>query len=247
MKTLLALQLWSVKGDMEKDYKNTLKKVAELGFNGVEFAGFFDVKAEDMKACLDENGLKIAGSHTSIELLTDKLNEVISYNKTIGNTNIICPYYVVEDEKSLNTLIETLKPISKKLKENNLNLYYHNHAHEFIKINDEYALDTIYSSVEDIKPEIDTYWVFNAGLSPVEYCKKYNGVCDLIHLKDGTKTTSTAIGEGEVDIQSVIDVAHEINAKWLVMEDETKDANGADCGFDSVKIGMNNLKTKYKL
>lgn len=236
----LALQLWSVKDEFQADYENTLKEVAALGFQGVEFAGFYDIPAQVMKEKLDKYGLKAAGSHTPFETLTDDLDEVIRYNKAIENKNIVCPYYEVKDEESLQTLIQAFRPIALKLKEEGLNFYYHNHSHELFQIGNEYALDLLYKSFEadELKPEIDTYWIYHGGLDPIEYCRKYNKRCDLIHLKDGTKTESRPIGNGEVDIKGVLAVSEELHAEWVIMEDESTNPKG----MESVKIGMDNLK-----
>lgn len=244
MKLPVALQLWSVKDAMMTlGVEETLKKVSELGFDGVEFAGFFDVPAEEMKAMLDRCHLKVAGSHTQFDDLVNHIDDVIAYNRTIGNSRIVCPWYDLKDEESLNALAAGLKAAEPKLKAAGMTLYYHNHNHEFFKIGGEFALDRLFASFgkDLLKPEIDTYWVFNAGVNPVDYCRKYQGRCDLIHLKDGTKSASTPVGEGEVDIQAVLDVSCEIGAAWVIMEDETWDPDGMTC----VTTGMNNLKTKY--
>ncbi len=269
MKSQLALQLWSVKKAFMADYKATLKRVAELGFKGVEFAGFnqlgqeelaiiekegikamfsmdkskfIPIPAEDLKACLDENGLVACGTHTAEDLILNDLDNVIEYNKKIGNNYVICPMSKVDDKEQLLELIEKFSVVSKKLRENGMYLGYHNHAHEFIEYDGEFALDMIFTRIPELAPEIDTYWVFNAGHDFVEYCKKYEGKVISLHLKDGTKTEDTAVGEGEVDIQAVLDLANDIGAKWLVMEDESIGREE----FDSVTVGMDNLKNRYK-
>ena len=62
----IGLQLYSVGADMGKDVYATLKRTAELGYTGVEFAGYFGIPAEQMKAWLDELGLKAYSSHTNV-------------------------------------------------------------------------------------------------------------------------------------------------------------------------------------
>lgn len=263
MKPLLGLQLWSVRDRMEHDVPGTLKKVAELGFDGVEFAGFYDIPANEMKAMLDTYGLQVAASHTGADLLANDLDQVIAYNSIIGNRRIVCPWYGVQDKESLQTLINTLSAALPALKTAGMQLYYHNHNHEFIMIDGKYALDLLYDSfaVEDLKAEIDTYWVSHAGVDPVEFCRRYQGRCELIHLKDGTKNNprvidkgpldimepqdnkavSRPIGEGNIDVQAVINVAKEIDVAWIILEDETYDPDGMTC----VTTGLKNVKTKY--
>ncbi len=86
----IGLQLWSIKHDLEKDFKAGLKKVAELGFDGVEFAGYYDIPAQEMKILLNEYGLEVAGVHHNVFELDEKLDEIMEYNKILGNRNIVC-------------------------------------------------------------------------------------------------------------------------------------------------------------
>lgn len=243
MKLPLALQLFSVREEMAADYKKTLERVAELGFTGVEFAGFFDIPAEELKAQLDACGLKAAGSHTAYDLLLNDLDGVIAYNKAIGNGNITCPGARWENKEQADELIGNFKKIASKLAENGLAFGYHNHAHEFFKIGDQYALEYLYTQMarENFVPEIDTYWVFNAGLDPVAFVRAYANQAKLIHLKDGTKSKALPLGEGDVDIQAILDVSAQIGAQWVIVEDETQEPKG----FASVEIGMRNLRERF--
>ena len=86
------IQLYSVRDAMKTDVRGTLKKIADMGYKFVEFAGFFGHTAEEIKAMLDECGLKISGTHSSFEdLRPSKIMETIKYHKTIGNTDFIVP------------------------------------------------------------------------------------------------------------------------------------------------------------
>jgi sugar phosphate isomerase/epimerase len=89
----VALQLYSVRDHTEKDFLGTIKKVAEMGYDAVQFAGFFDTPALEVKAVLEECSLKVAGAHIGIDLLTeDKMEETLRYQRMIGNDLIICPW-----------------------------------------------------------------------------------------------------------------------------------------------------------
>ncbi len=92
MKLPIALQLWSVREDMAKDYKATLRRVKELGFDGVEFAGFFGVDAHEMKKTLDELGLKVAGSHTQPTELAEDWTGSLNTTKS-SETKILSLLY----------------------------------------------------------------------------------------------------------------------------------------------------------
>lgn len=240
MKLPLALQLYSVRVDMEQDYKKTLKRIADLGFQGVEFAGFFEIPAKEMKATLSEFGLLTAGSHTSYELLKTQLDEVMEYNHTIGSQNIICPYCEFPDQTTFDSIIEQFQMIGTRLKNEGFSFHYHNHSHEFASLSEQYIFDLLFSSIPDntiLSPELDVYWAYYGGVDPVTYIKKYADSLKLLHLKDGTKEKDTSIGDGEVKIKEILSVAQNTSIEWIIVEDETPYPQS----FDSVERGIHYL------
>src|SRR5450631_817503 len=91
----VGLQLYSVRDALGKDFEGTLKQVAEMGFEGVEFAGGFGKYAKDaegLRKLLDSLKLKAAGTHTGAGILAgDKLKDTIAFYKTLGCTLLIVP------------------------------------------------------------------------------------------------------------------------------------------------------------
>ncbi len=240
----IALQLYSVKDETAKDFLGTLAKVAEMGYDGVEFAGFFGVDAKTLKAELDRLGLKAAGSHTGLDLLKNNLDEVIAYNLEIGNPNVILPGAHLVEKKDFEDLGAFLQETGKKLKAHGLTLSYHNHAHEFVSFDGEFGLDIVFNSAdpENLQTEVDTYWVYYAGVDPVEYIRKYKGRSPLVHIKDmevvNGEKRSTDVGTGIINIAAIVAQARENGTEWLVIEQEafTKGT------LESVAIGCKNLK-----
>lgn len=88
----VAVQLYSVRDDAKNDLAGVLKAIAKMGYDGVEFAGFYGHDAKSVKAMLDEYGLKAAGAHVGLNtLLGDELQRSIEYHATIGNAFLIVP------------------------------------------------------------------------------------------------------------------------------------------------------------
>ena len=81
----IALQLYTVRDETAKDFKGTVRKVAQMGYAGVELAGDGGLSAEEMSDLLGETGLKPAGSHVGLNLFEQQLDQVIAYNLAIGN------------------------------------------------------------------------------------------------------------------------------------------------------------------
>ena len=240
----IALQLFSIKDETEKNFTEALRKVAKIGFSGVEFAGYGNLSSSALKDLLKELGLKVCGSHVSLEELTTNIDSVIEYNLAIGNPYIICPHVLYSCKEDYEKIANILTTVAEKCKENGMLMAYHNHGHEFQQFQGEYGLDIIYKNTDPklVKAEIDSYWVQYAGLDPVEYIKKHAGRCDLIHIKDmeiidGEKR-STEVGNGIMDIKSIIKSSEEQGAKWLILEQEFFNKPSLEC----VEIGYKNLK-----
>lgn len=239
----VAVQLYTLREETEIDFVGTLKKVAEIGYKGVEFAGFGGFKASELKAILLNLGLKPAGAHIGIEELSNNLNEIIAYNLELGNRYIVCPYANFENKEAYINMAAELDKIGKKLKSVGLELCYHNHAHEFTSYDGEYGLDIIYkgTEAENLKAEVDTYWVAYAGLDPAEYLKKYALRTPLVHIKDMENSENrdfTEIGNGILDIKAIAKQAIENEAEWLIVEQDVCKRPT----LESVKISFESLK-----
>ena len=85
------IQMYSVRDFTKDDLDGALRRVSELGYKFVEFAGFFGHSAEDVKAMLDKYGLRVSGTHTGWQEVAEHFDETVAYHKIIGNKNIIVP------------------------------------------------------------------------------------------------------------------------------------------------------------
>jgi sugar phosphate isomerase/epimerase len=240
----IGLQLYSIKDETEKDFKGTLRKVAQMGYDGVEFAGYGGLGSKELKELLDELGLKACGSHIGIQALTDNIDEIIEYNLVIGNKYIICPWSEFSSKTNILDIAAKLKIVGEKCKAKGLICGYHNHDHEFKKFDGELGLDILLKSVDAglLVAEIDTYWVEFAGIDPASYIKKHAGRCELIHIKDmqtiGNTKESTEVGNGTMNFVPIIKEAEKQGAAWLIVEQEYFTIPS----LESVKICYDNLK-----
>ncbi len=231
--------MWSVKEDAERDFFETLEKVAEMGYDGVEFAGYYGVSATDLKAKLAELGLAVAGSHIPLDRLLGDIQEVIEYEKILGNRHIICPYADFKSAEAWGELAVQFEQIAKLVTQEGMTFSYHNHAHEFRTINDQYVLDFLLEKAPHVSLELDTYWAEFAGVSAVEYMDKYKTRMSLVHLKDRLGDESTEIGNGHLNIQSFVDVASKNGTEWLIVEQEAfqkfEPLRSVEAGFHSLE------------
>jgi len=189
MKFPVAIQLYSLRDDMAADFEGTLKKVKELGYDGVEFAGLFDKSPEEVKALCEENGLVPISAHVPYVDMLENPDKVIGDYAEIGCKYIVIPYMTEEHRpgaENYDEVIENVKVLGETANRFGMKLLYHNHDFEFVKIGDEYGLDVLYNSVDSdlLQTELDTCWVNVGGENPSEYIIKYTGRAPVVHLKD---------------------------------------------------------------
>ncbi len=185
----IAIQLYSIRDEMEKDFKGTLKKVKEMGYDGVEFAGLFGNSPSDVKAMLDEIGIVAISAHVALNEILADIPKVISDYKAIGCRYIAIPWLAEERRPGrplYSQTVEDFKAIGEEAKKQGMTLLYHNHDFEFEKVDGEYILDILYRDIpaDLLQTQLDTCWVNVGGENPANYVRKYSGRAPVVHLKD---------------------------------------------------------------
>lgn len=243
----VALQLFSVRDDMDADFEGTLKSVKAMGYQGVEFAGLYGRDVETVKKLLAEIGLEPVSAHISLDEFLADLEGTIDRYLEIGCRYAAIPYLVEElrpGQPKWGETVANIEKIAKAAKKKGMQLLYHNHDFEFVKIDGEYALDKLYDTIpaELLQTELDTCWVNVAGVDPVGYVRKYSGRTPVLHLKDftGGKTDNMyeligiesekpaytkafefrPVGYGKQDVPSLLEAAEDCGTKWLVVEQD---------------------------
>ena len=236
------LQLYSVRDFTQKDLAYTLKKVAEIGYKYVEFAGFFGHSAEEVKAILNEYGLIVSGTHSSLKELDEDFAATVKYHHAIGNTNYIIPGAPWGTAAEQNDTIEKHNKYKPLLAAEGITLAYHNHDGEFLPNKDGLVAHKEMEKRTDIDFEIDTYWAYAAGKDPVEVITRLKDRVHVIHLKDGLRNGhGYALGEGEAPVAAVREKAIELGMH-MVVESETLQPDG----ISQVTRCFNYLKTLEK-
>ncbi|MBO2944351.1 sugar phosphate isomerase/epimerase [Paenibacillus sp. F411] len=248
----IGLQLYTLRDETEADFKGTLRKVAELGYEGVEFAGYGGIPAEEMKSLLDELGLKAIGAHVGLHLLREDLQKEIQYLKTIGAKYMMCPYVAPEDretEEDWKALFSFLEEAGAEAAKQGMVFGYHNHAFELTdQVGSETAFDAMYAatSPEYVQVEMDVCWVQFAGHDPIAYINKYAGRLPLLHLKDFDKDAegnikTLELSQGVVDLPAVIQAASDAGTQWLIVEQDVCQ----NPPLQSIENSMNWVKNNY--
>jgi len=218
----LSVQLYSVRDVTSVDFAGTLKKLAEMGYTGVEFAGYGGLSAPEMKDILSANGLASVGAHIGLDKLKGSLDEEIAYHKVLGTKYLICPYSEIKTKDDTLELAKTLTPIVKKICDAGFKFAYHNHAHEFIKCCGDYLLDTLFAALPpEALMELDLFWVSHADVDIYEYMAKNKNRLKLVHIKqiDNDKKC-VDLDQGLINYKDVIVKAKALGVEQFIIEQE---------------------------
>lgn len=216
-----SVQMYAIRALASGNLEKALETVAKIGYDGVEFAGFFDHTAKAVSGWLKKYGLEVSGAHVPSHLMLDNPDETIEFHKEIGNTRIILPSFTLDNREDITILVEKLKEVAPKYAAAGMKLFYHNHSHEFEKVDGRCIIDILAEETKGIlNLEFDAYWVYRGNECPVNYLKKYADRVEIFHAKDGIGEESTTLGEGAVDIKGVFAFAKENNMLWAVAESE---------------------------
>ncbi len=226
----VALQLYTVRDLAGKDFTGTLEQVAKIGYDGVEFAGYGGLTAKEMKRHLGDLGLKCAGTHEGFERLDKNLNEVIDYNREIGNTFLVCPSMPGEwrdkGADGFRAFGGQMNIIGEQVKKAGMWLCYHNHDFEFKRENGKLLIDSLFEAADPklVGAEVDVYWVQYAGEDPVAFIRRHASRCPLVHMKDMANDTDRGfapVGTGILDTRGIIAAASEAKVEWYIVEQDS--------------------------
>lgn len=224
----IGLQLYSVREDCARDLPGVLDQVAKMGYVGVEFAGYHGRSAAELRAMLDDRGLRCCGTHTGIQTVQDdQLQATIEFALTLG-----IPYLVVpglpeawrNSRDAWRRTAEFFNALSDKLAPHRLLCGYHNHHIEFTPMDGELPWDTFFGNTNcDVVMQLDTGNAMHGGADPIPFLQKYPGRALTVHVKEFSKTNPQAlVGEGDMDWAKFFPLCREVGGtEWYIVEQES--------------------------
>jgi len=224
-----------------------VRRVAEIGYPAVEFAGYGGLDAAAMKSLLAETGLQAASTHVALERLEADLDGEIAYCQAIGCEYLALPW-LAENWRSpekLRELAPRLNEFGRRCRERGITFAYHNHDFEFVQSDNGYLLDMLLDTTDPalVALELDVYWAAYAGVDPTAYLRKRSGRVPLVHLKDmATDRSFAEVGDGTLDVQSILAAAEEGGARWYVVENDRPSIPS----LDSAQRSLDNLRQMGK-
>lgn len=243
----IGLQLYSIRDVAPKDVAGSIEAVAKMGYEGVECAGYYGLKASELRKMLDQNGLKCCGTHAGIDTLTgDALKATVEYNQTLGNEFLIVPWLSPDFMGSVEAVTKTAKMLTDlagKVKDAGMKVGYHAHGSDFKRLGDQTAWEMLFSQTgPDVVMQLDTGNCIEGGADPVAILKKFPHRSATIHLKEHGGPKNAAVGQGDVPWKDIFAICETTgDTQWYVVEQESSTSPLA-----SVKLCLDNLRKMGK-
>lgn len=201
----IGIQLYTVRDRMAVDVPGTLEQIAGIGYDEVEFAGYFDHTPMEVRSMLDANGLVSPSSHVSLADIRDTPEQLIESAQALGNQYVVLAWLAPEDRQLLDAYrqhIELVAGFAEQCARAGLQFCWHNHDFEFIELEGQIPMDMILERTDAglVQIELDLYWITKAGVDPMTYFERHPGRFPLCHVKDRAPDGSIAdVGDGTID------------------------------------------------
>ena len=246
---MIGIQLYTLRDLVKQDFIGTLTKLAQIGYNSIEAAGyndgkFYGYKPSEYKKVLVDLGLAPISSHSGIN--PENAKKVAEDTLNAGMSYLILPWISKDRRTSIDTyskLADDMNLIGEQCNEMGLRFGYHNHAFEFEEIDGQIPYDVLLKQTDADKVcmQLDLYWMVYGGQNPLDYFRKYPGRFELWHVKDmanDEKRESTEIGSGIIDFPALFNEKELSGMQYYFVEQEAFTIDP----MESVEISFNYLK-----
>ena len=243
----IGLQLFSVRGECQKDLPAALKSVADLGYVAAEPWGYRgDVlewlghSARDIRAMYDDNGLTCCGIHLATDaLMGDNLARTVEFNQILGNS-----FLVIASDKPRMSSVETIKELAgilnsaaEDVASEGMFTGYHAHGFDFESVEGEIAWVRLFSQLgENVIMQMDVGNCANGGGDPIGMLRQFPKRTKSLHLKDHDGPVDSVIGEGAADWETIFGLIDEqAVTEWFVIEEGSRDGLGFEISGRSLQ------------
>ncbi len=248
----IAAQLYTVRAftQTEEAIAETLRKVKEIGYDCVQVSAFGPYRTEFLREELAKNGLSVCATHTPYRRLLDETDDVIREHKAIGCRQVGLGYISLKTADDVKNFLQEIVPIAEKLHGNGLHFVYHNHQHEFLRLDEgmrimDYILSHTNPEVFGLLP--DLYWLQHAGLDPVKFLRDNAARIDVVHLKDMCVAPDLGhryaeVFAGNMNYAAVLPVLRETGVRYAAVEQD--ECYGED-PFDCLRRSRENIRKHW--
>ena len=218
----IGLQLYTLRDAIAEDFEGTVRKVADIGYLGVEPAGFPGTTPQAAARLFEDLGLEVISAHLPLPDGDDN-QQALEAAQALGISRWVSGLGP-DNFGSRDQIVASCDRFNRAgafAREHGMSFGIHNHWWEFLEVEGRLVYQVIQEHIDaDIFFQIDAYWVQTAGQDPATVMTELGSRAPLIHLKDGPCTRDAdmmALGEGITDFEALI-AAGGSNTQWWIVE-----------------------------
>ncbi len=228
----VGLELYSVRDELTKDLMGTVRAVAKMGYEVVEFySPYYDWTpsyAKEVRELLNDLGIHCLSTHNSATALgSEGLNKAIELNQILGSKFIVMASAgSVRGLDGWKAVGDTLTRASEKLLPLGMRAGFHNHKLEFVPLDDKRPMEVIAAHTpKEVMLQLDVGTCVDAGSDPIAWIKAHPGRINSLHCKDWAagegKGYRVLFGEGDSPWKGIIDAAETVGGvEFYLIEQE---------------------------
>jgi len=219
----ISIQLYTLRDECAQDFPGVIKRVADIGYAGVELAGLYGLSAPDAKKLVEDNGMRVSSTHVQGRVDGDDVDRIADEAAATGAPFMVVPFLPPDrftEADSVRRLAERISRAVAPTEARGMKLAYHNHNFEFVDVGGRTAYDLFVETLDPrIVLEVDVYWAQTGGADPAALVAGLGSRVPLLHVKDGPCTQNdpmVAVGDGKVDVPAVL--AANPAVEWHIVE-----------------------------
>jgi sugar phosphate isomerase/epimerase len=220
----IGLQLYTIRDECDRDLEGALRRLGEMGYDGVELFQLHAHDAEAVRKCLDASGLAAVGRHAPLETLEEGLPQLAAELRALGTDRVAQSWVDPEAIAQPGPMLNRMEATARAARSAGLRLGFHNHWSEVPPLDGGGSfLDRLRElPAELLWLELDLGWIWHAGTDPVAELEKSAGRCPIVHVKDyaSREGADVPVGDGMVGYERVVPAALEAGAEWLIVEQD---------------------------
>ena len=224
----IGIQLYNFRQQLSEDFVGTLRRVATLGADGVEFFSYGGMAPSELARLMAELKLECAGTMFDADELKKADSEAWAYADALDSPAVtisqMCDFAAKWEE-----IRDLCQVIGRNAAAHGRLFSYHNHWAEFAKVRDTTAMELILAGCDpkEVFMEPDICWLTRGGEDPAAFLRRHAGRIRQVHFKDiktpDVPETTAPLGEGVVDVAGCLTAAREIGAEWIIYEQDFTD------------------------
>ncbi len=207
----IGVQLYTVRRAMDEDFDGTLERIVSIGYDEVEFAGYFDRSPSAVRSALDSVGLRAPSAHVNYAVLQNGWDRILNDSVTIGHSYLICPSLPREVRRNLDgyrRVTEVFNRAGEQARTAGIQFGYHNHAFEFEAVEGRLPYDVLLNETDPqfVTFQMDLFWIRSGGGDPLAYFARHPGRFSSVHVKDmdgSPEQGMVDVGDGVIDFASI--------------------------------------------